>query len=602
MTKPWSISTTIRNPERLRDFLMVLKTLEGQEFDKKNQIVYQILLIKEKIYKPTNIPDKYLDYYNNPESKLSFEIANEIFDLQKYKDPPMRGRQSVNPLNKLGFSIARQGYGKIKITELGNIFLQENYDLSYIFFKSLLKLQFPNPWSADFSEKDGFNIMPFIAIIKLLKKINERSENNGLTRHEFCIFIPTLKNYDQIDEYVDNILNYRKSKNKKIFIENFVKKFYQIDNIEDKKINNLYDYGDNIMRYFRLTKYFKLSISNPLGTNWTIDIEKSRIEEINQLLLMYDGSAIKFSNTEDYLNYIADISLPKLPWENIENLNKIFISLKNETQDLINNNNIQILLEDEQLLNIDTKNINVKLLEDAISQIRNLNLKIKEKIRKNDLLNNISYIEKLIQILQDDKNLRKYSPEQFEKLITESFKIINDEILIKPNYPVDDDGEPINHSPKDKADIECYYKNFRAICEVTLNTSKLQWVLEGQPIMRHLRDFENKNKNYIVFCIFIAPKVNVDTYSQFWLSVKYEYDGKPQKIVPMTTYQFSFLLKALIELLKYNKRFTHIELYNIYNSIINKTNEINGFSKWAEQIEIILNDWFENIIKIHEIK
>ncbi|HOJ25321.1 MAG TPA: AlwI family type II restriction endonuclease [Bacteroidales bacterium] len=602
MTKPWSISTTIRNPERLRDFLMVLKTLEGQEFDKKNQIVYQILLIKEKIYKPTNIPDKYLDYYNNPESKLSFEIANEIFDLQKYKDPPMRGRQSVNPLNKLGFSIARQGYGKIKITELGNIFLQENYDLSYIFFKSLLKLQFPNPWSADFSEKDGFNIMPFIAIIKLLKKINERSENNGLTRHEFCIFIPTLKNYDQIDEYVDNILNYRKSKNKKIFIENFVKKFYQIDNIEDKKINNLYDYGDNIMRYFRLTKYFKLSISNPLGTNWTIDIEKSRIEEINQLLLMYDGSAIKFSNTEDYLNYIADISLPKLPWENIENLNKIFISLKNETQDLINNNNIQILLEEEQLLNIDTKNINVKLLEDAISQIRNLNLKIKEKIRKNDLLNNISYIKKLIQILQDEKNLRKYSPEQFEKLITESFKIINDEILIKPNYPVDDDGEPINHSPKDKADIECYYKNFRAICEVTLNTSKLQWVLEGQPIMRHLRDFENKNKNYIVFCIFIAPKVNVDTYSQFWLSVKYEYDGKPQKIVPMTTYQFSFLLKALIELLKYNKRFTHIELYNIYNSIINKTNEINGFSKWAEQIEIILNDWFENIIKIHEIK
>lgn len=602
MTKPWSISTTIRNPERLRDFLMVLKTLEGQEFDKKNQIVYQILLIKEKIYKPTNIPDKYLDYYNNPESKLSFEIANEIFDLQKYKDPPMRGRQSVNPLNKLGFSIARQGYGKIKITELGNIFLQENYDLSYIFFKSLLKLQFPNPWSADFSEKDGFNIMPFITIIKLLKKINERSENNGLTRHEFCIFIPTLKNYDQIDEYVDNILNYRKSNNKKIFIENFVKKFYQIDNIEDKKINNLYDYGDNIMRYFRLTKYFKLSISNPLGTNWTIDIEKSRIEEINQLLLMYDGSAIKFSNTEDYLNYIADISLPKLPWENIENLNKIFISLKNETQDLINNNNIQILLEEEQLLNIDTKNINVKLLEDAISQIRNLNLKIKEKIRKNDLLNNISYIEKLIQILQDEKNLRKYSPEQFEKLITESFKIINDEILIKPNYPVDDDGEPINHSPKDKADIECYYKNFRAICEVTLNTSKLQWVLEGQPIMRHLRDFENKNKNYIVFCIFIAPKVNVDTYSQFWLSVKYEYDGKPQKIVPMTTYQFSFLLKALIELLKYNKRFTHIELYNIYNSIINKTNEINGFSKWAEQIEIILNDWFENIIKIHEIK
>jgi len=94
---------------------------------------------------------------------------------------------------------------------------------------------------------------------------------------------------------------------------------------------------------------------------------------------MYDGSAIKFSNTEDYLNYIADISLPKLPWKNIENLNKIFISLKNETQDLINNNNIQILLEEEQLLNIDTKNINVKLLEDAISQNTKFEFKNKRK-------------------------------------------------------------------------------------------------------------------------------------------------------------------------------------------------------------------------------
>lgn len=33
MKKPWSISTTVRNPERLRDFLVVLKTLESKKFD-----------------------------------------------------------------------------------------------------------------------------------------------------------------------------------------------------------------------------------------------------------------------------------------------------------------------------------------------------------------------------------------------------------------------------------------------------------------------------------------------------------------------------------------------------------------------------------------
>ena len=34
MKKPWSISTTVRNPERLREFLQVLKMIEGAESTK----------------------------------------------------------------------------------------------------------------------------------------------------------------------------------------------------------------------------------------------------------------------------------------------------------------------------------------------------------------------------------------------------------------------------------------------------------------------------------------------------------------------------------------------------------------------------------------
>jgi len=96
MRKPWSISTTVRNPERLRNFLRVLKKLEGQNFTKENQIKYQILLIKERLYKPTNIPQKYRKYYDNPTLEIPFSVAKDIFEYQDYKDPPMRGRQSVN--------------------------------------------------------------------------------------------------------------------------------------------------------------------------------------------------------------------------------------------------------------------------------------------------------------------------------------------------------------------------------------------------------------------------------------------------------------------------------------------------------------------------
>jgi len=148
--KPWSISTTVRNPERLRDFLKALKLLEGEPFNNANQEKYQILLIQYKLYFPTNIPAKYGKYYDIPELEMPYNVAEEIFYHQKYEDPAMRGRQSVNPLNKLGFCVAREREGNIIITELGNRFITGDYDIGYIFFKSLLKLQFPNPWSDDF--------------------------------------------------------------------------------------------------------------------------------------------------------------------------------------------------------------------------------------------------------------------------------------------------------------------------------------------------------------------------------------------------------------------------------------------------------------------
>jgi len=98
---------------------------------------------------------------------------------QNYEDPPMRGRQSVNPLNKLGFSIAKERMGGIKITNLGNLFISPDANVGNIFFKSLLKLQFPNPISTDFSEEKGFNVRPFIAAMHLMKK------TEGLSQEEF---------------------------------------------------------------------------------------------------------------------------------------------------------------------------------------------------------------------------------------------------------------------------------------------------------------------------------------------------------------------------------------------------------------------------------
>ncbi|WOV90522.1 MAG: hypothetical protein R1F54_08270 [Candidatus Zeuxoniibacter abyssi] len=38
MIKPWSISTTVRNPNRLRSFLSVLAQIQGEKWEHMTQI------------------------------------------------------------------------------------------------------------------------------------------------------------------------------------------------------------------------------------------------------------------------------------------------------------------------------------------------------------------------------------------------------------------------------------------------------------------------------------------------------------------------------------------------------------------------------------
>ena len=219
MKKPWSITTTLRNPERLRDFLKVLNQLENHEWNIENQKKYQILLIKERLYGYRSnqfykgISQNNIDLIDNPQKNISFDKAEEIFESKKYKDSPMRGRQSINPLKKFGFAIIKDG--KIVITDLGKLFLNEQFDIGEIFFKSFLKWQIPNPDSDDYSYKEGYDIKPFIGVLHLIRRVNEKyaaigKSEKGISRSEFSLLCPALINYKDIDPYAEKIIALRK--------------------------------------------------------------------------------------------------------------------------------------------------------------------------------------------------------------------------------------------------------------------------------------------------------------------------------------------------------------------------------------------------------
>jgi len=604
MKKPWSISTTVRNSERIRDFLEVLKKLEGQEWTRDNQRKYQIMLIQYKVYGYgsqqfyNGLSQKHFQLMSTPDL-ISFNEAKEILDSKNYEGGgDMRGRQSFNPLEKMGLAFL-DSENKIRISAVGNYFLQEDYDLGEVFFKSFLKWQLPNPDSRDFKKEDGFNVNPFVATLKLIFQVNKKwsklgSEPVGISKKEFSLFVPTLINYANIENVAQEVINLRlqsqkTKKDKKEFFEKFSREYIKIfldtndSNLIEATLKNTREYTDNIIRYFRLTRYIYIR-----GNGYYIDLEPRRNIEITGLLETYSGSVIEFKTREDYITYLSDITLPVLPWDTLEKLREIAKSIVLEIK------NLEKILVVTKLKEKVLAKLTKEQLREYIEELRNTRRDLQENInyKESQELGNIrGYIE----ILKEKIYIMENRPLVLEKYITLALNALNDALEIKPNYPVGDDNEPTSTAPAGEPDIECFYQRFNSICEVTLLKDRSQWFNEGQPVMRHLRDFEEKNPGKDALCLFVAPTLHVDTIETFWNSINHGYRGKCQKIIPLSLKQFLELLEVLVKLRENNKVFSHEKLYELYEQILD-LNAITHSDEWIKVIPVRIENWKRSVL------
>lgn len=178
MPGTWSISTTVRNPERIILFLRVLSRFEGETFDPDTQALFFKELIKTKLYLPNGISDYYKQKYEDPEEFSVAEVKdilsqvfyeNKSFNNNQEMAYAMRGRTAVSNITKMGLAIAKESMGTVKITELGKKFLDGEIDLVNVFFRYFMKWQLPNPIDKGYK---NFNIVPFTAVMHVINKVN----------------------------------------------------------------------------------------------------------------------------------------------------------------------------------------------------------------------------------------------------------------------------------------------------------------------------------------------------------------------------------------------------------------------------------------------
>jgi hypothetical protein len=238
--------------------MTVLQQLNGQVWNAQTQREYQILLIQYRIYHP----NRWHPFMANP--VLTFNDAEAIFDAQDYVDPPMRGRQSMNPLKKLGL-VEIDLNGRINITHSGWNVINGTLGLE----TPMLQWQFVDL---------GANIKPYVATLHFINQVDLiEGSRNGISYEEFGYFVMTINHYTQIANHVYLLIQSRNnntfSNNHKIYIQQAYENFYNFD-----------DYLDNNKRYLGQSDLLDIQ-GNRIRLNY------NRIADINNIIISDNASA-----------------------------------------------------------------------------------------------------------------------------------------------------------------------------------------------------------------------------------------------------------------------------------------------------------------------
>lgn len=595
----WSFNTTVRNPERMEHMLRALLELEGVEFDEAGQRTFFGLQIKKRLYKPTasTLEEKDLVdavHADNSADDLDDELVERI--LAKYDgrdvDGAGRGRTAAGILNRFGLCVALQSKGSVVITELGKKWLEHQIDDEELFTKFFLKWQYPNKIEGDYK---GFDIKPFVGTLALIKSVNSKWEALGkkpvgLSMEEYELFVPALSVAAHVEDYANQIIDYRKEKQSKSGVEKaeFMKDFATARAAEifgDSKDlavgqNDLRDYRDSSIRYFRVSGLLALR-----GEDTHVDIAKDKEVEVASLLDAVSSSAEDYDSYEEYLEYLSDINSLVLPWQNEADLQKIVTelsaSLRSEST-----GDVAPKLAELSVLPTPRK---VDALKEALNEQR-----IKKLVDlKHDVVVLDECIDKISNIMHRSYETLTARPSlDLEWYVSRALLVLNDAIKIQPSYKIGDDGIPTGFRAN-VSDIECVYETFGMTVEVTLLIGRDQWVAEGQPVMRHLRDFEERLKESPAYCVFVAPIIHRDALNTFWNSNKFGYEGQQrQNIIPLTLVQFVAILKiarAKIE----GGTLSHRLLKTLLDSISRKTDSIDVPQNWVNTFPELIQGWAE---------
>lgn len=501
--KPLLYTTTIRNPERYKDFMHILKRFDGQVLSEDTIERIECELFRVGLYRPVQLPNSVKTKWATTkrgefaEEPLTGKEAQKVYSLNDpnkndnikgHKEAgfpkgwPSRFDTQFKLMKTLGFVYYNMDE-PIRFSDTGNYLAQtvkievsdgmvsrEIVNPQYeqmAFMQAFAKQQRKNPFIQELNDN-----IPLILLLEVIKKLNADSDynGNGISYKEIPLLLFWKDNdsealYQRIKQLRRE---YRYNPSTEVIEDICVSEILgSFKKFKPKSIVS--EYPDDFVRKMRMTGLITLR-----GGGRFIDINHLEDAKVDYILEHY-ARYQKYATELAYFDYMAKVD---------ENLFSLEVKELPKT------------VAAEKLAEMVTE----YPWDDIKAELTNLATKTSSK---HDVLKFIA------------------APARLEFLTALAIKSQLPHVEVIPNYPCDDEGLPTSTAGGNTGDIECYEHPNGVLVEVTMAEGRQQTMMEVWPIERHLSDFKEKFENGDAQCLFIAPSIFNDTERQIKF-VKYD--------------------------------------------------------------------------------
>ena len=306
--KPLLFTTTLRNPERLKWFLGVLKDYDGKVLD--DQLAEEISgeVIRVGLYKPTKISAVIKKKIETKEPLSDFEVKKVLEDNpQNHKEAGFsKGWASrfdtwFKIAKELVFVYYKNGE-KVRFSDIG-LKLVDNEHPEFeqqAFLNAFVKYQSNSPFRRVLNEN-----APLILLLSVINKINADKDLNGtgISKLELPLIIFWKDN--NADALYKLIKKIRKehgyTPSWEVIVDICVNQIMKGDFKKFNPKSIMVDYPDEFIRKMRLTGLISLR-----GAGRFVDINRNEQKKVDYALANYSDYK-KYTAEESYFDYMSAV-------------------------------------------------------------------------------------------------------------------------------------------------------------------------------------------------------------------------------------------------------------------------------------------------------